>query len=158
MSFEVSPKGRRRPVVKQDFHASANVLRDSASCLRTAATCHAFTSGYHSRNSLTVAPLSMFSKRAYTGTRVPMKGPVATDLAGITFHRRTVCPVRHKFSSFPSMLLENRGLNLVWMLSRPSSAQSISHSSSSAAAPRILSLPVTMSLIRLFRHLISRYI
>jgi len=61
---EMVPKGRRGSVVEQYLHGQAGVLRCSASWLRTAVTCHSCTSGYHSRNCFTVAPLSRFSKRA----------------------------------------------------------------------------------------------
>ena len=48
---------------------------------RTASTCSRFTPGNHRRKSSTPAPSSRFSKRAFTGTRVPLNSH--TSLIGL---------------------------------------------------------------------------
>ena len=45
--------------------------RDRVACSKTLRVCCAVTPGNHSRNSCTVAPPSIFSNNAATGTRVP---------------------------------------------------------------------------------------
>src|SRR5436190_16967557 len=49
---------------------------------RTASACSLVTPGNHARKSETVAPPSRFSKRATTGTRVPLKTHEPLTLSG----------------------------------------------------------------------------
>ena len=51
-------------------------------CLKTACTCARRTPGNHLRNSSTVAPPSMFSNKALTGTRVPLKSHAPLTFSG----------------------------------------------------------------------------
>jgi hypothetical protein len=49
---------------------------------RTASTCSRFTPGNHRRKSSTPAPSSRFSKRAFTGTRVPLNSHTPLTFPG----------------------------------------------------------------------------
>ena len=57
-------------------------LRESATCWITALTFHSSAPSNHSRKSLTVAPLSRFSKSAATGSLVPVNTQAPLTLPG----------------------------------------------------------------------------
>ncbi len=59
------------------------VTRLSSACFRTASTCSRLTPGNHSRNSSIVAPPSMFSNSARTGTRVPLNSHAPLTFSGL---------------------------------------------------------------------------
>src|SRR6266481_4802629 len=60
-------------------HATARLR---SACRSTVSTCSRVTPGNHSRKSSTRAPSSRFSKRAFTGTRVPLKSHSPLTLPG----------------------------------------------------------------------------
>ena len=102
MSREMSPKRYRRPLIEQNFHGRAGVLRPCASCSRTALTFHSSTPWNHSRNCSVVAPLLRFSKRAYMGTLVPEKTQAPLSLSGCRSTAVHCIPVRHTITSLGS--------------------------------------------------------
>src|ERR1700719_4486137 len=59
---------------------------------RTASTCSRFTPGNHRRKSPTPAPSSRFSKRAFTGTRVPLNSHTPLTFPGTRSYSRTLIP------------------------------------------------------------------
>ena len=70
---EVSAQRNRRALIKENPHGSqrASGWRLRWACSSTASTCPRVTPGNQARNSSMRAPLSRFSNRAVTGTRVP---------------------------------------------------------------------------------------
>lgn len=73
---------RRR---RLNLHPAKAGSRLCAANSSTASTCSRFTPGNHCRKSSTVAPSSKFSKRAFTGTRVPRKTKAPLTVSGEAF-------------------------------------------------------------------------
>ena len=82
MTVQMSSQRRGGALIEKNPHKRAGTRRASASCSSTARTCQASTPGNQSRNWPTVAPLSRFSKRADTGTRVPANVQAPLSLPG----------------------------------------------------------------------------
>ena len=75
-------EGGAGPRVSQDLQRLAASASDCISKASTASTAARSTPGNHSRNCCTVAPSLRFSKRAETGTRVPVKTHAPLALSG----------------------------------------------------------------------------
>ena len=77
VTLKISTERHRCALIEKDFHCEvknyASVKLCCSAKVRTAETCSVDTPGNHSRNWSIVAPDSRFSKRAFTGTRVPRK-------------------------------------------------------------------------------------
>lgn len=71
---------RQNELSRAGLHVSSRLR---CACLSTASTCARSTPGNLVRNSSTVAPPSMFSNSAFTGTRVPLKSQTPTTFLGI---------------------------------------------------------------------------
>ena len=71
--MQKTPKRKRDPLVKKDFHAATGSSRLAEAYSKTASTWPRPTPGNHSKNSSTEAPSSKFSNKARTGTLVPRK-------------------------------------------------------------------------------------
>ena len=82
MTVQVTTQRCRSALIEKNLQSCAGTRRASASCSSTARTCQASTPGNQSRNSPTVAPLSRFSNRADTGTRVPANVQAPLSLPG----------------------------------------------------------------------------
>ena len=129
----------RRPSIKRNPHRRAGTRRASASCSSTARTCQAATPGNQSRNWPTVAPLSRFSNRADTGTRVPANVQAPLSLPGrrsTAGHRAQSVMPSPAYHRYVSPLIFRAGETVVHPNSQPAATPPSAIQSCVGAGPR----------------------